>query len=29
MPVWKKEKQNLERDEKIFSKILLKRDAMY
>lgn len=29
MPVWKKEKQNLERDGKIFSKILLKRDAMY
>ena len=25
----KKEKQNLERDGKIFSKILLKRDAMY
>ena len=24
MPVWKKEKQNLERDGKIFSKILLK-----
>ena len=29
MPVWKKEKQNLESDGKIFSKILLKRDAMY